>query len=411
MKILYVVHEFFPQHYTGTARFGLNLATQMQKMGNTIKILTYGETETENLTPFGKINYKKYLFNNLEIWSFRHVDIVPRVHFDIFDPEIQEDIYQLIEQEKLNDVDVVHIIHPLRTGIIAQYFYSKKIPLILTLTDYWTICPRVQLLKIDDSICNGPLVSKCANECEYPSDSIKERMKFSKILMNYAKMITVPSSMVKQIFTMNGSSMDKFYVINHGLNYQNFQIKPRKKLIKNDPIVFGYVGPILMPKGIELLINAFMKVPNKKLSLKIYGSCLNQNEYFMHLKKIAGLDPRIEFMGEYRYENLPEILSGIDVEIFSSIWYETYCLALLEGLAHNVPIIASDTIGSAVEFIDNNKSGLLFKSKDIEQLINLIKQISEDPQKLNEIAKQIIYPPRIEEEAITYEQLYRKAIR
>lgn len=409
MKILYVIHEFFPQHYTGTARFGFNLAKQMQKMGNTIKILTYGETEND-MAPSGKIATKKYFFDGLEIWSFKHINIVSSVNVNIFDQTIERDIYRFIEQEKLDDIDLVHIIHPLRTGVIAQYFHNKKTPIIMTLTDYWIICPRVQLLKNDSSICNGPSITKCVNECGYLPQMITERMKSSNLLLSYAKVVTVPSSLVKQIFAMNSYPSERFRIINHGLDYHNFQSIPRKKYRKNDPVVFGYVGPIFIQKGIEFMIDAFMKVPDKKISLRIYGSGLNKPEYFMYLKKISEQDPRIKFMGEYQYEDLTTIFSGIDVEIFPSIWYETYCLALLEGLAHNVPIIASDTIGSALEFFHDKKTGILFKSRDREQLIHLIKQISEDPEKLNEIANQIIYPPRIEEEMIIYERLYRSIL-
>jgi len=404
MKILFVIHEFFPQHYTGTARFGLNLATQLQKMGNTIKILTYGETETD-LQPFGNILTKKYLYDSLEVFSFRHRIMTPAVHFDIFNREIAEDVWRFIEQEKLDDVDLVHIIHPLRTGVVAEYFHRKKIPITMTLTDYWILCPRVQLLKLDDSICNGPSADKCPVECGFDCHTIFLRMQQAKALTEYVDVITVPSTLVKTIFAKNGYPVNRFHVINHGLNYQNFQIIPRREYQLNDPIVFGYVGPILAPKGIELLINAFMKVPGNNISLKIFGSHLNQNEYLAHLKDIAKSDSRISFLGEYKYENLSRIFSEIDVEIFSSIWYETYCLALLEGLAHNIPIIASNTVGSALEFFDNT-SGMLFESCNCDHLAKKIEHISIDPRELNKIKEQIRYPPRIGEEAIQYEKIY-----
>jgi glycosyltransferase involved in cell wall biosynthesis len=153
-----------------------------------------------------------------------------------------------------------------------------------------------------------------------------------------------------------------------------------------------------------------MKVPDKNICLKIYGSHLNQNDYFSHLMNIAESDPRIQFMGEYQYEDLSKIFSGIDVEIFSSIWYETYCLALLEGLAHNMPIIASNTIGSALEFIDN-ASGILFESCKTEQLVKCIEHICRNPRKLNTMKEKIQYPPRIDEEAIQYEKIYSDLIK
>jgi glycosyltransferase involved in cell wall biosynthesis len=409
MKILYVIHEFFPNHYTGTARFALNLAMQMQRMGNTIKILTYGETDDDLTMRSGKILYKKYFFNTLEVWSFRHDTMIPSIHFDIFNHEIESDICRFIELEKLDHVDMVHIIHPLRTGVIVQYFHKKKIPLIMTLTDYWTLCPRVQLLKPDNSLCNGPSGDKCSMECGFPLKKIADRIAASQILMKYPQVITVPSTLVKKIFTLNGYPEERFSVINHGLDYGQFHIMPHKTYSPGAPVVFGYVGPVTPQKGLDLLISAFKRVPGNIL-LKIYGTHLNQNEYLIRLKTNVESDPRIEFMGEYRYEELPEIFSGIDVEIFASIWYETYCLALLEGLAHSIPIIASDTIGSALEFLDN-QSRVIFASRDQKHLMDRIKYIRDNPEVLYEMTQNICYPPRIEEEAISYEQLYWNMIR
>jgi hypothetical protein len=42
MKILFVVHNFFPKFFGGTERYVLNMAKQMQRMGNSVKVLTYG---------------------------------------------------------------------------------------------------------------------------------------------------------------------------------------------------------------------------------------------------------------------------------------------------------------------------------------------------------------------------------
>ena len=47
MKILYVVHQFFPNHITGTERLTLNIAKQIQRMGHEVTVLTYEPSENE----------------------------------------------------------------------------------------------------------------------------------------------------------------------------------------------------------------------------------------------------------------------------------------------------------------------------------------------------------------------------
>ena len=42
MNICCVVHNFFPHFYTGTERYILNVAKQLQKMGHSVEVLSYG---------------------------------------------------------------------------------------------------------------------------------------------------------------------------------------------------------------------------------------------------------------------------------------------------------------------------------------------------------------------------------
>jgi hypothetical protein len=41
VKIIYLIHQFYPEFYTGTEKFILNLASMMQKAGNKVKVVTY----------------------------------------------------------------------------------------------------------------------------------------------------------------------------------------------------------------------------------------------------------------------------------------------------------------------------------------------------------------------------------
>jgi len=41
MKIVYLVHQFYPEFYTGTEKFVLNLSGMVQKAGSRVKVITY----------------------------------------------------------------------------------------------------------------------------------------------------------------------------------------------------------------------------------------------------------------------------------------------------------------------------------------------------------------------------------
>ena len=89
MKILYVLHQFFPHHYTGTERLTLQIAKQMQRMGNFVTVLTCEPNEIENdgFKSLDKYILKKeYQFESIPVIAFR--DLENDAHFDIFPPII-----------------------------------------------------------------------------------------------------------------------------------------------------------------------------------------------------------------------------------------------------------------------------------------------------------------------------------
>lgn len=410
MRILYAIHEFFPEFYTGTARVGLYLAKQMQKMGHQVKVLTYGLTETDGLIPIGDLCYKKYEYESIQVISLRHKNLYPQINFNIFCYDIEDEIRQLINVESLDDIDLVHIIHPLRMGIVAKIFNEKNIPIIMTLTDYWTVCPRVQLLKPDYSLCNGPDGGKmCSEMCGYSNQEMENRLRDTKSLFDLADIITVPTNLVKRIFDINGFNDEKIKVVNHGLSYEYFTSKNLKNPSDNDLVTFAFIGPILKHKGVHILIEAFRKISLSNIRLVIYGHYFHERSYFEYIQKISDTDNRIKIFGRFNYEDLSEIYSSVDVAVFPSVWYETYCIALSEATAHKVPVIAANTIGAALEHLKDGVNGFIFEMGNDEKLADVIELIGKDPTIISRLKENVSYPPRIEEEAFQYDLIYKEA--
>jgi glycosyltransferase involved in cell wall biosynthesis len=411
MKIVYVVHEFFPKYYTGTARVALNIAKQMQRMGHQVSVLTYAIDETEELKPLGNLLYKRYEYDSVRVIAFRHKRVNPVINIDIFYDDTEAEIRELIEAEGLSKPDIVHIVHPLRTAILAKIYKERGMPILMTLTDYWTICPKVQLLKTNYLLCNGiDEQHKCSESCAYPAEQIEKRAKQTEKLFAYADQITVPSGLVKHVFEMNNLG-EKVRVVNHGLDYKYFKKTNNKKYCEKDKITFAYIGPVFRHKGVDLLIESFTKTTPKNITLRIYGSAFHETGYYDELKKKASCDGRISFMGGFNHDTLSDILNDIDIAVFPSIWYETYCLALAEALAHRVPVITSNTVGSGLEFIKDGVNGFIFDFRDPTKLTKIIDRIGEDTYILNELKENISYPVRIEEEAFTYENMYKELIK
>jgi glycosyltransferase involved in cell wall biosynthesis len=90
----------------------------------------------------------------------------------------------------------------------------------------------------------------------------------------------------------------------------------------------------------------------------------------------------VNFLGNRSDVNI--LLQGFDCFVLPSRW-EGLPLALIEAMACQLPVIASDVSGNS-EVIEHGKTGLLFPSGDIETLKNAIKEMYQNPLKAKELA-------------------------
>ena len=180
---------------------------------------------------------------------------------------------------------------------------------------------------------------------------------------------------------------------------------------KEDKIRFGSVGYLGRYKGTHVLINAFnqLKSPHEA-QLKIFGS--GGADYVGQLNRLANGDSRIEFAGAFHSSELPQVFSTMDVLIIPSIWYENYPFTIVESLASEVPVIASD-LGGMKERVINDFNGFTFAPGDSAALAEVMQKIVDNPEILNPLkdnirTKQVI--PTVEQEMYTYWQKYNEVL-
>ena len=76
-------------------------------------------------------------------------------------------------------------------------------------------------------------------------------------------------------------------------------------------------------------------------------------------------------LGKYKHENLQKLVESenISMEIFPSIWPETFSYLVSEHIAMNVPIICFD-MGAQSEKVRTYTKGIIVK--DIDEMVNVI---------------------------------------
>lgn len=402
MKILYVVHQFFPLHYTGTERFVLNVSGQMQRMGHEVKVLTYAIVEGDGFKKRGLYLAREYEYQGIPVISIRHEAPPETVSFSVYDRTMEPLIESMLRAEKF---DVVHVAHPMRLGAVVRAAKKLGIPVVLTLTDFWLACPRGIAVMPDSELCRSPeMGAKCVRRCfgEPWSDRIARRFAEARDVFDSVDACVSPTHFLADM--VKGTFGREIRVVRHGIDYRGVVPNGRPEKGQRD-VVFGYIGTILPHKGVHLIVEAVRTMPNQNVKARIYGNYFGEKAYFEGLKKAAGGDPRIEFMGEYRDEEMPAIMGGVDCIVAPSTWWENSPLTVLTSFAYRVPVITI-SVGGAAELVQDGVNGLHFDIGDARGLADRMARIADDPGVLERLKGGIVRPPRNEEEAFEYEKIY-----
>ncbi|WP_367751325.1 glycosyltransferase [Ammoniphilus sp. 3BR4] len=390
-------------HYTGTEKFVFNMATMMQLMGHNAKVVTYSYYEDRQYEKqAGDILIREFTYKGIPVVAFKC-----KKHFNNMNLLQDNSELELFSESLIKDEspDLIHFGHIMRVGEFIKSAKKLGIPYIITLTDYFFLCPKVTLLNSKGQTCNGPSNGEsCARFCsEIQPEYIKRRLHQAQDMLGSAKKIISPSKFLGRMFEQEFSS--KISIIHHGVSYS--KIKRNERVYKEGShITFGFAGTLQYHKGADILLESYRKVPSRNTSLKILGT--GQNDYVKKLKGLAKGDDRIEFCGVFDQTQLGHIFNQIDVMIIPSIWYENYPLVLHEALACQIPVISSN-IGGMAEKIKNGKYGFTFDVGKVEQLRKVLTMISAKPEILNKIKDNLkkVHIPTIEQEAYAYERLYK----
>lgn len=410
MNILYVVNDFFPLFYGGVERYVLNISKQMQRTGHRVKVLTYGMDDKRNgYSRWGDIFLKKYLYEQVPVLCVRHDEIPPDIGYKTDDPLMEKHLCDLLHQEH---IDIVHVAHPMKLCSVINSAHHLNIPLFLTLTDFWLLCPRGRFFKPDYSPCNSPMEGrKCMKECG-AGTSVIQRYADAYALFQKADQIIAPSRFIIKVFEQNGWHKESS-LVKHGVDYARIAAPsgriPRKR---NGPLVFGYTGLITRFKGVDLLVQSFKRVKSDNIALHIHGDIYKEwvweRDFYHELRNSIKDDMRIKFLGKYSHDQLQDIFSSIDMTVVPSTTLESYGLVVTESLLCSVPVLVSDIVGSAYEYISDGVNGFVFSVNHPESLGEIIGRIAAHPSLLDMLRENIVPPPRIEEEAFMLECLYRR---
>ena len=384
---------------------------------------------------------------------------VTRVVHNLLDVMDYESLYRnhRIEQIFVNVLDqfqpdLVHVQHcvALSVGCIEQTLL-RRLPCVVTLHDYWYICPTANLLRPDLALCpgthHGPNCFDClkfaptalTNATSFlgysrwreiiprpvrlrvlswlgwlrartegaGSSPVLKRADHIRQLLARSSAIIAPSEYVKSRYVEFGLSPDLIRVIPLGLDVQQWTDMPRPARPAN-MIRFAYVGGLTRHKGAEIMVRAFMRTQGTA-ELYLFGFDLPGDAFAVDLRKLAAQDARIHFMGPIPNQALPQALSSMDALLMPALWHETFSFVTREAILAGLPVIASN-IGVIPEIVHEGVNGRLLAPGNVDEWAACLRDLIKRPEQLESLRPRRgdLVVRSLEENAQDHLALYRE---
>ncbi len=432
MKIFIAVHHY-PPRFTGGAELRTHrTAKALQQRGHTVQAFAI---ERINEGPAGRIAWEDEIFEGVPIrrvW-FNGENRPDWFTYSYNNPWIEDHLNQFLSEFK---PDIFHLFGGyLQSGSSIRAAVDLAIPTVLSLTDYWFLCPRIQLIRRDNTLCTDfkdPVYClQCVAEDKrryrwaghiFPglmraywklhknkAAQFLQRKEYLMTTLNLIDRIIAPSKFISEIHIDSGVKREKVIFHRQGRTFQN--LTPEMLNKKPSPTLrLGYIGQLIDIKGVHVILEALHLLPaDAQLSLDIYGDLGKNIKYVKKLRQIAGKDQRVRFMGLFGHDQISEVFRELDIVIVPSLWYENSPNVILEAFAHKTPVIASN-LGAMPELVIDEKCGLLFKAGDPKSLADVFKRLLEDDTLLAKLAARIMPPKTEKQEIDELEHIYQSIV-
>lgn len=328
-----------------------------------------------------------YKRSNKELDNYTGIKKLLLPFTSVFSLRSYREVKKLIED---NYVDVVHV-HNTLTLVSPSVYYAAfrcNVPVVQTMHNFRLLCPGGSFFMEDEG--NGHICEQCVSKglsCAVRNSCYRHSkaqtivsaavLKIHRMLGTYKKI---------NFICLTGFNRYKLLMLNNGrkkiINPARVYVKPNftydlaetmGKLSDTHGSISGryyvYVGRLEKLKGTELLVDAFAKLPDRKLVIMGNGPL----EEILKKRIADNGYKNIVMAGRVTGEDYVKFLGGAQAVISSSQCYETFGMSIAESYSLSVPAIAGD-IGNIGDIVKEGVTGIHFQYDSPDALIGAVKR-------------------------------------
>jgi len=409
MKIVYLTHQFFPRHVGGVEVYTLGLASAAIRAGHEAAVVTYVESPSGDTGDFGIVHTR---YQGLAVAEIHYnLSVAPdRLRYEYDNPVVK----RLVSEElRRTRPDIVHATHAMKlSGSALAAAYELGIPVVVTLCDYWFLCPRHTLLT-GRGLCAGPAhplaCARCLHEIHgalagvdfdrpdaelHPAlyrvleagsaaaAATSRELAFLALrqptlisLLERARRVIALSCFQKKLLAGRGIDPARIEVIAHGVDTDGLV---RRTPQRRGPLRLLFVGSLVEHKGLHVLLAAMKQAPELGLELRAYGGVDRDRSYVRELLALAGDDPRVTFKGTFDTAAFGAVLQQGDLLVMPALWYENAPLVVKAAQYTGMPVMAS-RIGSLEEMVRHGADGWLVPPGDVAAWTEALRAACDGP--------------------------------
>jgi glycosyltransferase involved in cell wall biosynthesis len=397
VRVLAVIHDYLPLHAAGSEIYTANLCRALADAGHDVAVFTCEERR------------------DLEQWSLteREHDGIPV--FEAIYNRIYDDLAEQWDDPKMGEVfdgvlerwkpDLVHVQGLQFVGGVSalKAVAARDIPVVMTLHEYWWLCPRAGLMyDLDGRACETATPTDCARCVDiYPIDrerwsdeatdnahaELGTRRWFARALDGRAAELGAARELVDRFIAPSAFLLERFA----GAGF------PRERLVHADygfppavpvarpirdadaPLHVGFVGTLSDYKGAEVFARAVAAVgaSPERLAASIHGHTEWFPEISARLQQVADGCPALTLAGPFGADRKDAVWSALDLLVVPSLWWENSPLTIHEAWQRGVPVLASE-LGGMAELVAQG-GGATFPPGDADALAAQLAALLDDP--------------------------------
>jgi len=220
---------------------------------------------------------------------------------------------------------------------------------------------------------------------------------YNKTISESDKIIVNSNDIKSKVLNLTGVEKNKVKVVSPGISYNIFFPMADDKIINQkdsyhiDPnkVVLLFAGNAIKRKGLDILITALESLTKEQLSKITLIICSEGPEIINardRLNQIPNLKQSTLFIKKVQQYELNILYNIATLFIFPSR-EEPLGLVGLEALACGTPVVGSN-VGGIPEYV-NNENGYLFDPNNPKELSKIIGSITDDPEIIKSLIKNL----------------------